>query len=137
MNEKTVLKQGETLLILQRKSGKTVTEVAEMLDIHPNHLSKIFKSERLSAKIRSKAASIFGVQESVFSSSSIASFPHVDVVGEPGATYDKLPALNDMTAGEVLRYLEEKDRCFEAERVRHYEERARLLGIIENLTRRD
>lgn len=49
------------------------------------------------------------------------------MMNEPDIKYDK-KKVDDMTAAEVLRYLEEKDR-------RHYEERARLLGIIENLTK--
>ena len=42
--------------------------------------------------------------------------------------YEREFRLDSLTAAEVMRYLEEKDR-------RHYEERARLLGIIENLTK--
>lgn len=131
MNEKTTLKEGETLLILQRKSGKSVAEVAKLLDIHPNHLSKIFKSEFLTAKVRKRAAEIFGVNESIFSGNTIANFPQ-NVVNEPDAKYTKEKGkkhVEEMTASEVLRYLEEKDK-------RHYEERARLLGIIENLTKK-
>lgn len=137
MNEKTVLKQGETLLLLQRKSGKSVSEVAKMLDIHPNHLSKIFKSEILTAKIRSKAAKVFGVSESVFVGNTIASFPQMEV-NEPNVfEYQKTKnSVHDLTAVEVLQYIGEKDRAFELERLRHYEERARLLGIIENLTKK-
>lgn len=126
MNEKTALKEGETLLILQRKSGKSVSEVAKLLDIHPNHLSKIFKSEFLSAKIRKRAAEVFEVPESVFSRNTVANFPQ-SVVNEPEPEYVKgKRRVEDMTAAEVLRYLEEKDK-------RHFEERARLLGIIEKL----
>jgi len=136
MNEKTVLKQGETLLLLQRKSGKSVAEVAKMLDIHPNHLSKIFKSEVLTAKIRNKASQIFNVSESVFSGNTIASFPQTEVNESPVFDYRRTKGrVGDLTAAEVLQYIEEKDRAFEAERLRHYEERARLLGIIENLTK--
>lgn len=118
MNKKTALKEGETLLILQRKSGKSVSDVAKLLDIHPNHLSKIFKSEFLTAKIRKRAAEVFDVPESVFSGNTVANFPQ-SVVNEPDAEYVKgKRRVEDMTAAEVLRYLEEKDR-------RHYEERAR------------
>lgn len=97
-----------------------------MLEIHPNHLSKIFKSEKLSQKIRGKAANFFGVQESVFSGNTITEFP--TLVTEPNVSYEK-SEFNKMDAAEVMRYLEEKDR-------RHYEERGRLLAIIENLTKK-
>lgn len=126
MNDKTPLKEGETLLILQRKSGKSVTEIAKLLEIHPNHLSKIFKSEVLTAKIRSKAAKVFNVPESIFFGNTIAEFPNI--VNEPNPKYEKQIKVDELTAVEVMRYLEEKDR-------RHFEERARLLGIIENLTK--
>ena len=55
MLEKTILKEGEVLLLLQRKSGKTVAEVAQLLEIHPNHLSKILKAERLTEKLEKKS----------------------------------------------------------------------------------
>lgn len=125
MNVKTTLKEGEVLLLLQRKSGKTVAEVAHLLEIHPNHLSKIFKSEKLTSKIRNKAALIFGVQENDFSGNSIAEFPQS--ANEPDVKYDS-KKIEDLSASEVMRFLEEKDR-------RHYEERGRLLAIIENLTK--
>ena len=126
MNVKTTLKEGEVLLLLQRKSGKTVAEVAHLLEIHPNHLSKIFKSEKLTSKIRNKAALIFGVQENDFSGNSIAEFPQS--ANEPDVKYDS-KKIEDLSASEVMRFLEEKDR-------RHYEERGRLLAIIENLTKK-
>lgn len=125
MNVKTTLKEGEVLLLLQRKSGKTVAEVAHLLEIHPNHLSKIFKSEKLTSKIRNKAALIFGVQESDFSGNSIAEFPQS--ANEPDVKYDS-KKIEDLSASEVMRFLEEKDE-------RHYIERGRLLAIIENLTK--
>lgn len=115
-------------------SGKSVTDVAKLLEIHPNHLSKIFKSEYLTSKIKSKAAKVFGVDESIFSGNTIANFSH-SVVSEPEVKYQKNGRVHELTAAEVLNYLEEKDRTFEEERKRHYEERARLLGIIENLTK--
>lgn len=125
MNVKTTLKEGEVLLLLQRKSGKTVAEVAHLLEIHPNHLSKIFKSEKLTSKIRNKAALIFGVQENDFSGNSIAEFPQS--ANEPDVKYDS-KKIEDLSASEVMRFLEEKDE-------RHYIERGRLLAIIENLTK--
>lgn len=125
MTSKTKLKEGEVLLLLQRKSGKTVAQVAQMLDIHPNHLSKLFKSERLTAKIRNKAAIAFGVLESDFEGNTMADFPQS--ANEPDVKYQK-SKVEEMSASEVMRYLEEKDK-------RHYEERGRLLAIIENLTK--
>lgn len=126
MIEKKALKEGQVLLLLQRNSGKSVKEVAQLLEIHPNHLSKIFKSEKLTAKIRNKAAILFDVQESDFSGNTIAEFPQS--ANEPDVKYEKRK-VEEMSAAEVLRYLEEKDK-------RHFEERGRLLSIIENLTKK-
>lgn len=39
------LTDGEILLLMARRSGKSNAEIAQLLDIHPNHLSKLFKSE--------------------------------------------------------------------------------------------
>lgn len=126
MIEKTTLKEGEVLLLMQRKSGKSVSEVAQLLEIHPNHLSKIFKSEKLSSKIRIKAANVFGVHESDFSGNTMTEFPQS--ANEPDVKYEKRK-VEEMSAAEVMRYLEEKDK-------RHYDERGRLLAIIENLTKK-
>lgn len=105
-------------------------DVAVALNIHPAHLSKVFKSEILTQKIRKSAAALFGVDESVFDLGVYHEIPLPDsfVVNEKSGKYDKQIRLDELTAVEVMRYLEEKDR-------RHYEERARLLGIIENLTK--
>lgn len=120
--------EGEVLLLLVKRSKKSNTEIAKMLDIHPNHLSKLFKSEKLTIKIKQKAANAFGVPVSWFEGKYLPHIPGFDFhVDEPEVEYSK-EAFGDMTATDVLRYLEEKDR-------RHYEERARLLGIIENLTK--
>lgn len=93
MLEKTILKEGEVLLLLQRK--------------------------------RSKAAKVFGVLESDFSGNTVSEFPQS--ANEPEVKYEKRK-VEEMSAAEVMRYLEEKDK-------RHYEERGRLLAIIENLTK--
>ena len=121
--------QGEILLLLANRSGLAKTEIAQGLDIHPGHLSTLFKSEVLTSKIKKGAAVLFGVDELVFDGGVLDDVPAplVDVVGEPPGKYEKR-RVDDMSAAEVFRYLEEKDR-------RHYEERARLLGIIENLTK--
>ena len=120
--------EGEVLLLITKRIRKSNTEIAKLLDIHPNHLSKLFKSEKLTKKIKLKAPAAFGVDEAIFSGSNFPSIPGIDfMVNEPEVEYTR-ETFGDMSAADVLRYLEEKDR-------RHYEERARLLGIIENLTK--
>jgi len=119
------LTEGEILLLLVRRSGRDGKEIAEMLNIHPNHLSKLYKSESLTQKIKRSAARIFKVDESVFFNINGIGLPSADIVKEPDNEYGKV---EEMTALDAFRYLEEKDK-------RHFEERARLLGIIENLTK--
>lgn len=123
-------KQGQVLLLLSNRSRLKKEEIAKNLEIHPSHLSKIFNSEVLTSKIRRKAASFFQVDEAVFDEA-----PSLDLlqyqseaVNEPDIEY-KSRRVEEMTVSEVIRYLEEKDR-------RHYEERGRLLAIIENLTKK-
>lgn len=124
--------QGDILLLLINRSGLSKTDVAKSLNVHPAHLSKLFRSEILTQKVKGAAATLFGVDESVFESGLYPDVPEVDAgyVAERVERYDRdAPVrLDGLTAAEVMRYLEEKDR-------RHFEERARLLGIIENLTK--
>lgn len=120
------LHQGERLLLLANRSGKSRTEIANNLNIHPGHLSKLFKSEILTSKIKRASAALFNVDIDFFH------FRELDDANELEEI--KPRDTEEMTAAEVLRYLEEKDRRFDDERIRHHEERARLLGIIENLT---
>lgn len=121
--------EGEVLLLIVKRSRKSNTEIAKMLDIHPNHLSKLFKSEKLTNKIKQKAIAVFGVDASVFGGKEFPDIPGVDFeVNEPEIQYSR-DTFGDMSAADVLRYLEEKDR-------RHFEERGRLLAIIENLTKK-
>lgn len=120
------LTQGETLMILQKRSELSVDELAKMLEVHPNHLSKVFKSKIVSAKLKSKACKIFNVPESIFNDGYFDGNTQIDVVAEPKAAYVPNTGL---TAADVMKYLEEKDR-------RHYAERDRLLGIIEALSRK-
>lgn len=126
LNEK---KQGEILLLLSNRSKQKKEDIAKALDIHPAHLSKLFKSELLTSKIKRKAAEFFGVDELIFEGKKeLPVIPGFDFeANEPEIEYNR-ENFGDMTAADILRYLEDKDR-------RHYEERARLLGIIENLTK--
>lgn len=123
-------KQGEILLLLSNRSKKKKEDIAKGLDIHPAHLSKLFKSELLTSKIKRKAAEYFAVDESIFEAQdNLPVIPGFDfLANEPEVEYSK-ESFGDMSAADVLRYLEEKDR-------RHFEERGRLLAIIENLTKK-
>lgn len=122
--------QGDILLLLVNRSNLSKSDIANSLNIHPAHLSKLFKSEILTQKVRKGAATLFGVDESIFDSGLYPDVPDVEPLyaAEQVGKYERELRLDTLTAAEVMRYLEEKD-------MRHYEERARLLGIIENLTK--
>jgi len=119
-------RQGEVLLFLVNRSKFSKATVAKKMNIDPSHLSKLFKSEILTSKMRTAACTIFGVDESFFDGEVLQNF--TQMVSEPDAEY-RIQEFEGLTAADVLRYLDEKDR-------RHWEERGRLLAIIENLTKK-
>lgn len=130
--------QGETLMLLVHRSKKTAAEVCAGLEINPSHLSRLYRSELLTENIRRRAAKFFQVPESVFKDGDVGEGE--SVVNEPPARYEAVKReVEGMTAAEVLRYLEEKDKRHHAERVekdrQHHEDRGRLLAIIEQLTK--
>lgn len=133
MNNYSTLTEGEILLLLVRRSGMEAKDIAEKLNIHPGHLSKLFKSEKLTSKIKRGASDLFGVPLDIFRNASSENFPDFNFTNEPIAPYKT--GKEPLTAAEVLRYLEEKDKAFELERSRHHDERSRLLVIIENLSK--
>lgn len=130
METKLKLKEGEVLNILIGRLKKTKSEVAIDLNISDQTLSKAFNSEFLTSNIKQRSAAYLGVSESFFSGWYVSNLSEGEwnVMNEPDVKYESRIKVDELTAGEVMRYLEEKDR-------RHYEERARLLGIIENLTK--
>lgn len=113
------LHEGEKLLWLANRSRFTKEEIAEKLNISAAHLSRIFKSQILTSKIKTAACGLFNVDLSFFQENG-------DFVGvlEPDIEYSQA-----MTEDSFIRLLEEKDR-------RHHEERLSLLRIIENLTKK-
>jgi hypothetical protein len=126
MDKSRYLTEGELLLLLVRRSEIDAKNIAEKLNIHPGHLSKMFKSERLTNKMKRAICKLFELPDTFFDDTDGSSIP-VFTVNEKQQEYGI--EIEDMTAGEALRYLEEKDR-------RHYEERGRRLAIIENLTKK-
>lgn len=89
--------EGEALLILVRRSGMTDREVAQALDLTPATLSRHYKRQALTKKVRRKAAAFFNVPEDYFSKhQSIA-----PAVTEPPAKYTPRP--------EVIARLEKEN----------------------------
>ena len=134
MDNNKKAREGEVLMLLVKRSGKEGREVAESLGITPGYLSTLYKSEILRKVFKKRVIAYFGVDESVFNGDHLIGIPEPSMVAEPVGRYVK-GKVEEMSAAEVLRYLEDKDKRFEAERVRHFQERDRLLKIIENLTK--
>ena len=131
MDSKIKLKEGEVLNILVSRLKKSKSEIALDLNFSEQTLSKAFASEVLTLNMKQRAAAYLGVKESYFSGWYVADLDGADfdALNEPEPVYVRGSSGSDpLTAVQVMNYLEEKDR-------RHYEERARLLGIIENLTK--
>lgn len=128
---------GEVLLILAHRSKLSASEICKGLEINPSHLSRLYRSELLTENIRRRAAKFFQVPESVFKDGEVGEGE--SVVNEPPARYEAMKReVDGMTAAEVLRYLEEKDKRHHAERVekdrQHHIERVELVAIIKTLT---
>lgn len=121
-NEKA--KQGEILMLLVHRSGFTGKEAAEKLNIHPSHLSKLFRSEFISEKMRRKACDVFSVPYEVWRNPEMVE--DVRTLQEPAAEY--------RSAADLL--LDRLDRIEQmlGEMQGWQGERLRLLGIIEHIT---
>lgn len=137
MTSKLKLKEGEVFSILVGRLKKSKSEVASDLKISDQTLSKSFSSELLTTNIKRRAAEYLKVAESYFTGWYIPNLSEsdFDMLKEPDVKYENRILLDELTAGQVMKYLEEKDIRFEEERIRHYRERERLLAIIENLTK--
>ena len=117
------LHQGERLLLLANRSGMGRFEISQRLNISLGHLSRLFKSEILTIKIKKAACALFNVDLSFFDFAELDNDTYYDAD-------ITLPAeLEKMSASDVINFIEEKDR-------RQHEERVRLLNIIENLTKK-
>jgi transcriptional regulator with XRE-family HTH domain len=92
---KEAMNEGEKLLLLVRRSGKQNKDVAELLDIKPTSLSRIFRSETLTSKVKRKAAEVFGVEEGFFSDPDAPLPAPPPTVAEPAPKYQSAPVRTD------------------------------------------
>lgn len=113
--------------MLSNRSQMSKADIAQHLNINPGSLSRLFKSENLTSKVKRAAAKVFDVDISIFDGVGLEAFPGF-ILEEPEVIY-KPKDIEAMDGAEVLKHLEAKDR-------RHHEERMRLLVIIENLTKK-
>ena len=108
METKIKLKEGEVLGILIGRLQKPKSEVAIDLNISDQTLSKSFNSEILTLNIKQRAAAYLGVVESYFSGWYVPNLSDADfdALKEPDVKYGKRVKVDELTAAEVLRYLE-------------------------------
>lgn len=115
----------------------TVKEAAEKLGVHANHLSRVFRSELVTEKLKEKAAELFGVGMEIWNENEA-------MVMEPQMEYSV--NFGNMTVPELVEYLAQRDQIVGMERNRllgmlekiedeQRVERSRLLAIIETLTK--
>lgn len=83
METNTSLAEGEALLLLVRRSRMSGREIAEALDVAPETLSRIYKRQKLTQKIKRKAAAFFDVSEDYFSKHQLPE----QAASEPPAKY--------------------------------------------------
>lgn len=130
--------QGEILMILVHRSGLTAKEVAEKLQCNASYLSRLYRSQYLTDKMKRKAAELFGVGMDVWKEAPL------DMVMEPQAAYSA--NFGKMTVPELVEYLAQRDQIVGMERNRllgmlekiedeQRVERSRLLAVIETLTK--
>lgn len=120
MESKIKLREGEVFDILVKRLNKDKSEIAIELNISVQTLSKAFASEILTRNIRQRAAILLGVPESFFNGWYVPNLKDDDIgiVEEPRLEYQRAGQVGELTADQVLKYLEEKDKWFEEERVR-------------------
>ena len=87
MDNEISLHEGEILRILIRRSGKKVDDIAPLMGIVPNSLSRIFRSEKLTSKQKRLAANALDVDVSIFETGQGISLPDMTKVEEPAGKY--------------------------------------------------
>lgn len=99
MENNTLLAEGEALLLLVRRSQMPGREIAEALDVAPETLSRIYKRQKLTKKIKRKAAAFFNVPEDYFSQHQL-----------PEQTAPELPAKYTPRSDVLARLEKENDQ---------------------------
>lgn len=120
--------EGERLLLLVRRSKMLNSEVAEMLEIATTSVSRIYRSERLSDKVRKKAIAGFGLPEDYFSAPG-------DVVMEVTPKYEPIEKEERDLRNEVER-LRKELAALAAEMKKRGDVESKLLDIITQLTKK-
>lgn len=65
-NKQFFITQGDVLMLLIKKDGRRIPEIAKVMDYHPKTLPGYYQDERLPETVIQKACDVFGVDRSVF-----------------------------------------------------------------------
>lgn len=111
MQNSITLHEGETLRVLIKRAGIKVEDAARTMGLAPNSLSRLFKSEKLTNKVKLKACVLLGVDESIFRATASYGYPEITptLVEEDESDesmrrrYEELMAENRRLAEELLR----------------------------------
>lgn len=119
MDTENNIHQGEVLMVLVKRSKSDRTAIAKLLGVTGNYLSDAYRRPVLTRKMKLAAATVFGVDESVF---------------EHGIGYESLDIEQGRVEepGEIERLREEVGRLRE-ENARIAEELLRERGLSDSL----
>jgi len=126
MQEKLSIKEGDILYWLVWKREKSIKDLATALQMHPNSVPRLFKSEKLTDKVKKNAAAFFEVGVDVFEGIPLPMVP--DLVQETSPPY------GEKTNDELRREVGELKRQI-AELVARDDLNKELVEIIKTLTR--
>lgn len=94
------LKQGEMLLILVKRDGRSADEIAKAMKVDKSYLPKLYKKDKLPRKPLERAMAVFADAEKYFTEKG----EKLPVVEEPRAEYRTAATFN---AAAMERLLEE------------------------------
>lgn len=114
MSKENKQHQGEIFRLLLKRAGIKVDTMANLMDLRPSSLSRMFKNESLSTKVIRKASQILKVEESVFETGVGYSLPNTTSVAaedrpELEAELQRLEEDNKRLAAQLLREQEIND----------------------------
>jgi hypothetical protein len=109
-------KQGEILLILVKRDGRSAEEIAEVMGVDKSYLPRLYKMDILPRKPLERAKAIFPDAEKIFAEAGEKMFR----VEEPSSTYRTIARL----PGDAPEHLQEENAALR-------DEIARLTKMLE------
>ena len=132
---KNSINEGEMLLLLVRRSGREVKDIAKDFDVAPTSMSRMFKKQKLSSKIKKRAVAVLGVPPDYFRSTDDPAHedaPTPEPINQEDA--DLWKEIADLWK-EIAELKREIARLADEHR-KHGTMEEKLLNIIEQLTKK-